>query len=105
METGAAENGTFEPPCEIPDAVEQSLTLLDFFYRATGYDITSCKGNTDSNFPSFIFTHISFFVYISHHKKTLHFKAYAFLTFLQRNENLSKSLLRKMDIPFHVSSS
>ena len=58
METGAAENGTFEPPCEIPDAVEQSLTLLDFFYRATGYGITSCKGNTDSNFPSFIHSRI-----------------------------------------------
>ena len=58
METGPAENGTFEPPCEIPDAVEQSLTLLDFFYRAVGYDITSCKGNANSDFPSFTYSQI-----------------------------------------------
>ena len=40
----STENGTVKPQCDIPNAVQQSLALLDFFYRAVAYALPGCKG-------------------------------------------------------------
>ena len=33
-----------KPPCGVGDGINQSMVLLDFFYKALGYEIPSCKG-------------------------------------------------------------
>ena len=40
---GPTKNDTVKPQCDIPNAVQQSLALLDFFYRAVAYDLPGCK--------------------------------------------------------------
>ena len=35
-----------KPPCDVSNAVIQSLKLMEFFYKATAYLLPNCKGKT-----------------------------------------------------------
>ena len=44
MVSETIDKGKLKPPCGVGDGINQSMVLLDFFYKALGYEIPSCKG-------------------------------------------------------------